>query len=79
MKLETRADEIILLMESDLAGDYSDEISKGNWMRQHPPPPLSDNFKYKIFRGIAGERTQGRELKDGRRVIELIREMGLEL
>jgi len=36
MKLETRADEIILLMESDLVGDYSNEISKGNWMRSSP-------------------------------------------
>lgn len=46
-------------MESDLAGDYSDEISKGNWMRQ----PLSfpfDNFKYKIFREIVSEQTRKR-------------------
>lgn len=73
MKLETRADEIILLMESDLAGDYSDEISKENWMRQPP-----DNFKYKIFHGIVSEQTQGKELKDRRRVIRLIRKMELE-
>lgn len=64
-------------MESDLAGDYSDEISKGNWMRQ----PLSfpfDNFKYKIFREIVSEQTRGKELKDGRCVIRLIRKMELE-
>jgi len=51
MKLETRADEIILLMESNLAGDYSDEISKGNWMKQHPPPPPHTQNQ-KIYRSL---------------------------
>lgn len=75
MKLETRADEIILLMESDLAGDYSDELSKGNWMR-HFSSSLSRNFNYKISHGIVSEHIKKTPEKSGHRVSRLIREMG---
>lgn len=74
MKLETRTDEIISLMESDLARDHSDEISKGNWMKR------PDDFKYKISHGTRAHtraRTgQRKHTEDGHCLIRLHREGG---
>lgn len=71
MKPETRADEIISLMESDLAGDYSDEISKGNWMKRST---TILNTKYLTKSLIVADK-ENTHLRDKYHLIRLIKEM----